>query len=449
MAWVVLPAGLCPAAGAEPVERPFAVSVTVEGTGERVRGRVIEADAAGVVVDAAGEERALRWEQLDGESLMFAKGRVLARDDGRGWIDAAWLLAQRGGSAVPVDAALQRAVRVEPALAEEATAVRRGEGPSWYVESVVAEPEPPAEAAEEPAVADDPEGAAVPGEDGGGAGVPETVGDVQLDRWGEVSPELMRTGLEEQEAWLAEGMERTRLRLDVYRSASKHFLLATDLRSSEANRWARELDRMYEVMCGMFELPAEEELFLGKALIVIFRDNDDYHRWNAGTLGDPMLGTLGVCASFGDGHVRISFFRQRDTDAFARLLVHETTHGFLHRYRSPGRIPSWLNEGLAEVVAHRLFPAGVDFGQLRRFAARFSRAALSNPSSFFDAQNIPGPYYPVAYYFAEYLLAQDGERFRSLMEAIKDGKDPAAAVAEDYGVPGPRLLSLFAAEMNR
>ena len=152
---------------------------------------------------------------------------------------------------------------------------------------------------------------------------------------------------------------------------------------------------------------------------------------------------------YGDGHVRISFFRQRDTAAFASLLVHETTHGFLHRYRSPERIPSWLNEGIAETISHRLFPAGENLERLRRHAALNARVAARAPASFFAVANIPGPYYPVAYFLTEYMLAQDGERFRALIDAIKDGKPPAEALEEDYGVPGRRLLHLFVAEMSR
>lgn len=426
---------------AEPVDRPFAVSVTTEDTAERLRGRVTAVDEAGVTLTTADGPRALRWEQLDDAALLQVRGRTLDRADGRGWLDTAWTLARRDASAVTIEGALARGLRAEPTLADDAAAIRRGEAPSWWEEPT------PAETPDSSAIESPLEGHGAAG--GVSGGVPETIGDIQAERWGQIDPALMQVGLAEQEAWLAEGMRVTGLELDVYRDASRHFLLATDLRESEASRWARELDRMYAVMCRMFELPPEDTLFLGKAVIVILREAEDYHRWNAGTLGNPVLGTLGVCVGYGDGHVRISFFRQPQTEAFASLLVHETTHGFLHRYRSPGRIPSWLNEGLAEVIAHRLFPGAEDVQLNRRIAQRFAWQAARQPGSFFEAPNIPGEYYPVAYYFAEYLLAQDGERFRALINAIKDGKTAEAALAEDYGVPGETLLQLFANEMTR
>ena len=436
-------------AAAEPVDRPFALSVTVEPSGERLRGRVTGADDRGLLLETADGERELPWTQVDAAALMQAKGRLLGRDDGRGWVDTAWVLVDRGEAGAASEAALGRALRADPDLAGEAAAVRGGSPPSWFVPAPEAPPEaPPGAGAPEDVPGDGPPGTGDAGE-GGYAGVPEVEGEPQLERWGELSPELMQTGLEEQEAWLAVGMQTTGLRLDVYRDVSEHFLLVTDLDRGEAQRWARELDRMYEVMCGMFELDPSKNLFLGKAAIVIFGDEDEYHRWNAGVLGNPFYGTLGVCLSSPDGHVRISFFRQKETAAFASLLVHETTHGFLHRYKSPARVPSWLNEGLAETVSHRLFPGGEDLREIRRWAARMADTAATHPQSFFDAVNIPGPYYPVAYHFTEWMLAQDGERFRAMFDAIKDGKDPDEAVAEDYGVPREELLRLFSRAMSR
>ena len=431
---------------AEPVDPPFALSVTVESSGERLRGRVVDADDRGLRLRTADGERELAWAEVDAAGLMRAKARLLGRGDGRGWVQTAWILVDRGDAGSASEAALERGLRADPGLAEEAAAVRRGEAPSWVVPAAP-EPEqaPGVDGPEAPGTPETPEEAG----EGGGAGVPETVGAVEHERWGELSEELRATGLREQEAWLAESMQRTGLRLDVYGDVSEHFLLATDLPRAEARRWARELDRMYRVLCGMLELDPGVNVFLGKAAIVIFEDNDEYHRWNAGTFGNPMLGTLGVCFSMGNGHVRISFFRQRSTAAFASLLVHETVHGFLHRYRSPVPVPSWLNEGLAETLAHRLFPGGNDLDRLQRWAARNAGAAAENPWSFYGPRNIPGPYYPVAWRFTEFLLAQDGQRVKAVLDAIKDGKDPADALAEDYGVPGDRLLELFDRAVNR
>ncbi|BAM02893.1 hypothetical protein [Phycisphaera mikurensis] len=426
-------------ASAAPLDRPFPLAVTVEGTGQRVGGRVVEADRRGITLENASGRLSLAWQELDEAALLLARGRVLGRDDGRGWVETAWWVAERGGRGSAVESALARAVRADPAMASEAAAVRGGASPSWVGEGtgklVPADERTPT-----------PGEAAAAGD---AAGVPETVGVAMPQRWGTLPPEVHAEGLAEQEAWLAEAMAQAGVSLAVGRDVSANFLLATDLEPAEARRWARELDRMYTAVCGMFELDPAAPLFLGKALVVIFREADDYHRWNLAVHGDPMHGTSGVCRGYGDGHVRICFYRQRDTASFAHLLVHETTHGFLHRLRSPARVPSWLNEGLAETISRRLFPEADSPRLLRRVAAEYVGEAVRAPATFFDAGNIPGPYYPVAHGFVEFLLRQDGERFRRLIDAIKDGEDATAALAEGYGVPAERLLRLYADEARR
>ena len=35
---------------------------------------------------------------------------------------------------------------------------------------------------------------------------------------------------------------------------------------------------------------------------------------------------------------------------WGRTLLHEFVHAYLNRYRTNGRIPRWLNEGIAEYI---------------------------------------------------------------------------------------------------
>ena len=63
-----------------------------------------------------------------------------------------------------------------------------------------------------------------------------------------------------------------------------------------------------------------------------------------------------MCHTFGSGDVHIAFYRQPNDFDSAHVLVHESVHGFVHRYRSPLDIPSWANEGLAEAIATDMVP---------------------------------------------------------------------------------------------
>src|SRR5204862_5952897 len=82
----------------------------------------------------------------------------------------------------------------------------------------------------------------------------------------------------------------------------------------------------------------------------------DYKRFEAESHDTDSGTSAGMCHSYITGYVHTAFYRQPDEKVFAHVLVHESVHGFVHRYRSHVYLPSWANEGLAEVIAAELVP---------------------------------------------------------------------------------------------
>src|SRR5690606_17365852 len=152
-----------------------------------------------------------------------------------------------------------------------------------------------------------------------------------------------------------------------------YFLFYTDLDRREAERWGALLDRMYDRLCDLFGVARGTNIWRGKCLIFVFRDPQDYYRFEAQVHGQPGDDTAGRCWQFGDGRVHITFYRQPHESRFAHVLVHEAVHGFLHRYRSPARIPSVWNEGLAEVIAGELVPRARSVTQRQNDSHRILR----------------------------------------------------------------------------
>ncbi|MDO4426313.1 MAG: hypothetical protein Q4D17_11195, partial [Planctomycetia bacterium] len=73
-------------------------------------------------------------------------------------------------------------------------------------------------------------------------------------------------------------------------------------------------------------------------------------------------GASGLAHMSSDGNVLISLFygdisKMEARWKFIGLLVHETTHGFMHRYRARQRIPIWLEEGIADSMPVVIVPA--------------------------------------------------------------------------------------------
>src|SRR5687768_10061477 len=127
----------------------------------------------------------------------------------------------------------------------------------------------------------------------------------------------------------------------------------------EENKWGKlshEEQQASIVELKMFALEKGLNIWRGKGLIFVFTQANDYRKFQVLMHRTDPGQSAGMCHSFNSGIVHIAFYRQPDELTFAHVLVHESVHGFLHRYRKPSHVPSWANEGLAEVIAAELVP---------------------------------------------------------------------------------------------
>ncbi len=100
----------------------------------------------------------------------------------------------------------------------------------------------------------------------------------------------------------------------------------------------------------------------------------------------------------------------------------------MSRYRSNRRIPRWLNEGLAEVIAYNQFP--------RLGAHAFARDRANQNFDFeslFDDNKMPGgEMYPVMQTMVEALIGENRKAFLQMFDDIKDGVEPEEALKKNY-----------------
>jgi hypothetical protein len=113
---------------------------------------------------------------------------------------------------------------------------------------------------------------------------------------------------------------------------------------------------------------------------------------------------------------------------WATVLTHEFTHAFVARYRTNRRIPRWLNEGVAEVIALGEFPRPAAHASAKAQAKRkFDFQAL-----FDDAKLPAGDMYPVMQTMVEFLISQDRKKFLKFFDDLKEGMDPEAALTKHF-----------------
>ena len=433
LAAVLQVVGLAAATRAEVVERPL--PMFVERADEtQLRGRLVEYNDTGFdLEDAEGNRHRVGWEELPPARILRVHRELLAEDDADAWFSLGVRLRGSEGGQGPSDAALARAVAVNPALKERVERVKSG--------GTIAEEVPATQPGEgvDPH-ADHPEGELAAG--------PHREGIAENSLWGPLSDEVMASSVEELKAFAAQTQQKMAKPLTLVET--KYFLFYSDLSAREAATWSGVLDEMYDRMINVFGLEKGRNIFRGKCLVFVFQSSDDYRRFQIEMHGTNPGLSAGMCHSYGNGYNHVAFYRQENDSLFAHVLVHETAHAFIHRYRSPVHVPTWANEGLAEYVAAVMIPSSHlnTRGLNERLAWAMRAAGNSMGGGFFDAQGLNAVQYPIAFTLTAFMINQSGERYANFINAIKDGKTWRDALENDYGVTLDRLVQAYGQTMG-
>jgi hypothetical protein len=224
---------------------------------------------------------------------------------------------------------------------------------------------------------------------------------------------------------------------------TERFLLYGDLPRAELERWGRDLDAMYARVADLLAVPKGVNLFWGKAVILAFQRQDTFQVVEAAAFRHKAPASLrGVCHQRGP-QAFISIWRGNDELEFASTLVHETTHGVVHRYATAARLPEWANEGFAEWVARACVPRSRVDANRRPQGLAFFRAggdatkvmAMDGKAGTWPGDNAIG--YAVGYLLVDLMIAERPKQFAAWVKAVKGGKDWSAALAEEFGMtPG-------------
>ena len=224
------------------------------------------------------------------------------------------------------------------------------------------------------------------------------------------------------------------------------FLVATDILPEQVAPFVASLDSMHDFLCTLYGIPQGEPVWKGKCLVFAFTREDDFLAFEGRFMRTQPQGVHGLCHQRSDGRVVMACYRGNDPAAFAHMLVHETSHGFNHRWLSPARIPSWLNEGLAEWVGSQVVPGS---GQIRgkEFQAfEAMRAGGRVGENFFDDQRqsrIAPLQYGVASSLVRFLVSRDRKRFAQFVQLVKEGNSAEEALAATYRASLDELLVVY------
>lgn len=264
--------------------------------------------------------------------------------------------------------------------------------------------------------------------------------------WEEISDEDQAKYVEEQKKFLTEASEKIGKPMQLLET--KFYLFYTDMPLNTVGVYVQYLDQMYNNLTKAFDFPEGKNIWRGKCPVVAFQEPEDYYRFEAVVMNNAFArGSQGLCHSYGDGRVVMSCYKGSSEGFFAVVLVHETSHGFIHRYKSTIHIPPWINEGIADWVAGTVVGKFDDEVRDRQFngVAEIRQTGTLGGSFYSDDADLTRNQYGIASSMVELLLRLDptNKKYRKLIDNVKEGLDSEAALRDAYGFGFLELTQRF------
>jgi hypothetical protein len=235
---------------------------------------------------------------------------------------------------------------------------------------------------------------------------------------------------------------------------TQHFLVVSDIPPQQIAPYIASLDRMYDFMCQLYGVPKKHKVWLGgKAPIFAFLGREEFEAFEERYFPEAKetiraLGNVyGLSHLSKTGEVTISCFRGNNPNDFGQMLVHETSHGFIHRYKTKAQLPNWVDEGMADLVGAEMVPASTAVRN-REMKAIEQIAQQRSLGGMLKADRIEGWQYGAASNLNRFLLQSNRQNYVRFIEALKEGMKWDEALKDAYGATPDELLREYGRRIN-
>jgi hypothetical protein len=226
-------------------------------------------------------------------------------------------------------------------------------------------------------------------------------------------------------------------------------LFYSDLEPADAARWARMLHTLHTRLDEILYREGPEPNVYGRLVVIVSSDRDEFRLLESEAFAQLLPTWLNsVCHPVG-AKVFVTAYREPDNAQFRHALVRSAVFAWMHRYRTPRRLPAWANEGFADFIASTATDESPVTEQLRRQAIDFVRAG-GNVNTMLDwsygDEHWPGPERianAVGYLLIDMMARAEPKRFARWVAKIKDGDDWETALQEQYGTDRGTLVNTF------
>jgi hypothetical protein len=223
-----------------------------------------------------------------------------------------------------------------------------------------------------------------------------------------------------------------------------HFLFTSNIPADQVRPYVAYLDKMYDWMCELYGVPAGTRVWLGgKAPIFAFQTQEQFVAFESKFFEVPAKDSqhmYGLCHQNTRGDVVIACFQGEDPNDFGQMLVHETSHGFIHRYKTKARLPSWVSEGMAELIGAEMVPKSTAVKNKEQAALAILKQRHSLGGDFFTAEPIHDWQYGAASSLNRFLLKTNQQNYVRFIEALKEGLKWPVALQQAYGGTPEKLV---------
>ena len=236
---------------------------------------------------------------------------------------------------------------------------------------------------------------------------------------------------------------------------TKHFLVVSNIPPQQIAPYIASLDRMYEYMCQLYGVSRTHKVWLGgKAPIFAFLEREQFDAFEERYFPESRATIKAVGNVYGlshldkkTGEITISCFRGNDPNDFGQMLVHETSHGFIHRYKTKVQLPNWVDEGMADLIGAEMVPASTAVRN-REVKAIQQLAQQRSLSGMLKGERLEGWQYGAASNLNRFLLQYNRQNYVKFIEAMKDGMKWEEALKEAYNATPEELLAEYGRRIN-
>lgn len=262
--------------------------------------------------------------------------------------------------------------------------------------------------------------------------------------WPRLTPAEMEAAIDENLQHIREQQQRwPERRLEYY--DTPWYQICSDMQPADVRTMTAALNALYDSLCDGFDVPRGRNIWRGKCIIYAFKDKAGFLAFESEVYKSDASGAAGKAHwNNGTGRVIINVYQQQSPIEFAGLLTHETTHGFLHRYRSNAKFPAFLNEGICDWAASVVVPQ-VPSRRARQLSAidQIRKYRSISEDFFVINTDISGWKYGMGANLAIFLSTRGADRYRQFIDGIKEGLPWQQSLQECYGWTVERMLAEY------